>query len=192
MVAGPIRLDHPQGTAGHVGDSLAGGVGARVDHRIRSGQVPGLAAGDIHRPQAAGQREDRQPGGLVGGVAGDARTVLASTLTPDAFLFRQQFRGTAGQFGGVSEQPLRPGAGFQRPQAADRVVTRPAAQEQHPRPVRGNREVVRDAQSEELGPGKLAGQRNPWHADTLPRGTAEGATLAQWLSPAPPGASWGK
>jgi hypothetical protein len=68
----PVRLGHPQRAAADVGDPLSGGVGARVHYRSRRGQPPRKPAGRLHRPQFARQREDGQPGGLVGGVGNDA------------------------------------------------------------------------------------------------------------------------
>jgi hypothetical protein len=61
--------------------------------------------------------------------------------------------------GGVGQQPLLSGAEVQRPQAARRVVAALAAQKEHGRPVRREREMVRRAEGEAPGPGELGRQR---------------------------------
>ncbi len=152
-VARSVRLDHPQGTVGDVSDPLAGGIRAWVDHPGRRRQVADLVPVGLHRPQPAGQREGRQPRRVVGRVADDARAERAVPLPADALGLRQVFFGIAEQAGGVGKQPLRAGACLHYPQAAHRVIARPAAEEQHRRPVLGNGEVIRDAQREPLGTG---------------------------------------
>ncbi len=166
----PVRLGHPQRAAADVADPLSRRIGPRVDHRPRRGQPPREPAGDLHRPQIARQREDRQPGGLVGGVGDDAGALIAGPLPSGPFRLGQAVGGPARQAVRVGEQPLSAIANVKRPQAGDRVIPRPAAEEQHGAAVRGDGETVRCPEAEAAGPGQLAGERRRGHAHTVPHG----------------------
>jgi hypothetical protein len=148
-VSGPVRLDHPQSAVADVGDASAGRIRARIGHRALDGQAAGLGIGYVHCPQPAVQGEGRQPGGLVSGIRTDSHAQFG--------------RPSGKQFGGIGEQPLRPRIQVQRPQAAHRVIARPAAQEQHHRPVPRDRELIGNAQAEAARPGDLARQGDRRH-----------------------------
>jgi hypothetical protein len=122
----PVRLGHQQRAVADIADPPSRRIGPRVHRRPRRGQPPREPAGDLYRPQVARQREDRQPGGLVGGVGDDAGALIAGPLPPGPFRLGQAFGGPGGQTVRVGEQPLSAIANVKRPQAGDRVIPRPA------------------------------------------------------------------
>jgi len=109
-----------------------------------------------------------QPGGLVGGVGDDAGALIAGPLPPGSFRLGQAFGGPARQTVRVGEQPLSAIANVKRPQAGDRVIPRPATEEQHGATVSGDGETVWCPEAEAAGPGQLAGERRRGHAYTVP------------------------
>lgn len=95
--------------------------------------------------QPPAQREDGLPHGLVGGVPDDPARLLAGAFPPGPLLGGQVLLAGDVQRGRVGDAPLLAGRGVQRPQAGDRVVARPGAQERDARLVRRDLEGARDA-----------------------------------------------
>ena len=134
VFGGVGQAGHPQRPGADVGQPLPGRVGAGIQrrgghrHLVRGRRV---RAGQVHRVDPPRPGEDRHREVRVRGVGHDAAGLLPDPF-PAGALLRRQVLLVAAQRPRVRDQPLRPAADVQHPQAGHRVAAALGPQVGHP------------------------------------------------------------
>ena len=126
----PVGADHAHRTAADVADTAAAGIRPGIHGRLPGRHPAHRPVRRPGHPQLPGQGEGQQPAGPVRREPDDAGGHHPGALPAGPLLGGQLLGRPAQQADRVGEQPLRPGHPVHRPQAADRVIPGPAAQEE--------------------------------------------------------------
>jgi len=173
------QLGHVQRAAGDVGHALPRRVDPRVRHRARGRHQLGNAGrlarvvADAQHPQPSVQREHGRPAVRVSRVGHDPSRELTFPFPPNALGLGHIARTEVPRRRRIGEKPLAssPAVGqVKPPEAGDRVLTAPGAEEQHPPAIPRDRHRARNAEREAPGTGQLAGEVVNRHPSTLPHG----------------------